>query len=160
LFRSRKTPSANEEQEIVVSLTPTIMRQRPVNNVTVEQQKQSGNVVNVAYYNPGKVHYSGIPKEMAQYVNDVQRKISQAIVYPPEAESNSWEGTVKLGLLILHDGTLAYASVRESSGYDVFDQHAVKTAREVSEYYGTFPSDTNLQELEITLPIVYSLGQR
>lgn len=159
LFRSRKTPSPNEDQEIVINLTPTILRQRPLPAKADSNEKAKLNPTQT-YYNPGAVHYSGIPKEMATYVNDVQRKISSAISYPPEAESYQWEGTVKLGLLILQDGTLAYASVRESSGYNVFDQYALKTARDMADTFGQFPSDTNLQELDITIPIVYSLGNK
>lgn len=159
LFRSRKSAGPNEDQEIVISLTPTILRQRPVverkNDLVVAKTKPTQ-----TFYNPAGGYYSGIPKEMANYVNDVQRKISSAISYPDEAVPYGWEGTVKLGLLILQDGTLAYVSIRESSGYDIFDKTAIDTARNKIGSYGPFPSDTNLQELDITIPIVYSLGNR
>ena len=79
-------------------------------------------------------------------------------MYPKEAEASGWEGTVKLGLLILRDGTLALASVKESSGHDVFDQAALKTAQDVAPY-SQFPADSDLQEINVTVPIVYSLKQ-
>ena len=96
---------------------------------------------------------------MAEYVRNVQQRISESIVYPKEARENGWEGTVKLGVLILHDGTLAYAMVKESSGFDLFDEYAVKTAKNV-EPYASFPANTNLQELNVTIPIVYSLKRK
>ncbi len=103
--------------------------------------------------------YAGIPPEMADYVRNVQQKISESIVYPKEARENGWQGTVKLGVMILHDGTLAYAMVKESSGFDLFDQYAVSTAKNVAPY-DSFPSNTNLQELNVTIPIVYSIGKK
>lgn len=161
LFRSRKTPAPNEDQEIVISLTPTRIAPRPAPQAQIPGAAASGRPAPAqTFYNPGAVYYPGVPKEMFSYVNEVQRKISSASAYPPEAEQYRWEGTVKLGLLILRDGTLAYASIRESSGYDIFDQYALNTARSKAPPYGQFPPDTKLQELDITIPIVYSLGNR
>ena len=95
---------------------------------------------------------------MTGYVRDVQQKISLTIVYPPEAEQYGWEGTVKVGMLILKDGTLAFALVKESSGRDIFDEIALNTARNAAPFLA-FPSDTDLQELNVTIPIVYSLNK-
>jgi pilus assembly protein CpaC len=161
LFRSRKTPAPNEDQEIVISLTPTRIPPRPASRAQIPGAAASGGLAQErVFYNPGAAYYPGVPEEMRGYVNEVQRKISSAITYPPEAEQYRWEGTVKLGLLILRDGTLAYASIRESSGYDVFDQYALNTARSKAPPYGQFPPDAKLQDLDITIPIVYSLDGR
>ena len=70
-----------------------------------------------------------------------------------------WEGTVKLGVLILNDGTLAFALVKDSSGHDVFDEVALNTAKKLAPF-SAFPSNTDLQELNMTIPIVYSLNNR
>lgn len=91
-----------------------------------------------------------------EYVRAVQQKIAQAIVYPQEAERAGWEGTVKLSLLILSDGTLATAMVRESSGYEIFDEYTLNTAKKLAPY-SSFPSNTDLRELNVTIPVVYSL---
>ncbi len=96
---------------------------------------------------------------MTEYVNDVQRKISQSIMYPQEARQYGWEGTVKLGVLILNDGTLAFALVKESSGHDIFDEGALNTTKRLAPF-SAFPPDTDLQELNMTIPIIYSLSQR
>ena len=63
-----------------------------------------------------------------------------------------------MGMLILHDGTLAFALVKESSGHDLFDELALNTAKKLAPF-DAFPSDTDLQELNVTIPIVYSLNK-
>lgn len=101
--------------------------------------------------------YHGIPREMSAYVYDVQKKIFDSIKFPSDAKQHGWEGVVKLELLILDDGTLAFVLVDDSSGYEAFDENAVQTARKVAPF-GAFPRETNLQELNLTIPIVYSLN--
>jgi protein TonB len=96
---------------------------------------------------------------LTEYVGEVQRKLSQAIIYPEEARQYGWEGTVKLGVLILNDGTLAFVLVKESSGHDVFDEVALNTAKKLAPF-APFPPDTDLKELNVTIPIVYSLGNK
>ena len=98
----------------------------------------------------------GSPSNIDEYVRAVQQKIAQAIVYPQEAERAGREGTVRLSLLILSDGTLATAMVRESSGYEIFDEYTLNTARKLAPY-SSFPSNTDLRELNVTIPVVYSL---
>lgn len=96
------------------------------------------------------------PSNIDEYVQAVQQKISQAIVYPQEAERAGWEGTVKLSLLILSDGTLATAMIGESSGHEIFDQYTLNTAKNLAPY-SSFPSNVDLRELTVTIPVVYSL---
>ena len=67
--------------------------------------------------------YPGIPPEMYSYVQAVQQKIAHSISYPSTALGYNWEGTVKLGLIILKDGTLALAMVKESSGFEKERRH-------------------------------------
>ena len=100
-----------------------------------------------------------VNKSMADYMKNIQQKLTENIRYPEEAQSYGWEGTVKLNLLILNDGTLALASVKDSSGYDIFDQDAVEIAKRIAPY-DAFPPDSNLHELELTIPIVYSLQRK
>ncbi|OGX08094.1 MAG: hypothetical protein A2Z88_07335 [Omnitrophica WOR_2 bacterium GWA2_47_8] len=92
---------------------------------------------------------------MANYVNALQRKISQAISFPYEASEKGWRGTVKLNLHILKDGTLDEVKVKESSGYPLFDKDAVDTTQILAPF-DPFPPELNLQELIITVPIIYS----
>jgi len=90
------------------------------------------------------------------YAEMVQEKIAQLALYPDGAERYGWEGTVKLKLRILKDGTLERASVKESSGYKVFDECALQTAKAVAPY-SVFPAESDLQALNVTIPLVYSL---
>jgi len=91
------------------------------------------------------------------YVRSVQVKISQAISYPNEALKNKWQGTVKLKLRILKDGSLADAAVIEPSGRDLFDHDALSTAKVVAPY-PPFPESMQGDDVTITLPIVYTQG--
>lgn len=105
---------------------------------------------------PASASAAGFPSNIDEYVQAVQQKIAQAIVYPQEAERAGWEGTVKLSLLILSDGTLATAMIRESSGHEIFDQYTLNTVKNLAPY-SSFPSSVDLRELNVTIPVVYSL---
>jgi protein TonB len=50
--------------------------------------------------------------------------------YPSIARRRAWQGTVVLELSVRADGTVAAVKLRESSGYDVLDQEAIRVARE------------------------------
>ena len=104
-----------------------------------------------------KVPEPSTPAEIA-FARAVQQRIADAIEYPDEAREVGWEGTVKISLLILSDGTLASCVVKESSGHDAFDEAAVKIVKELAPYNG-FPSEPDLQELKITVPIVFNIEQ-
>lgn len=165
LFRHRSwTP--NTDSEVVISLTPRILSRNRSRFVEREEEKRNQEQkfqTHNAYKQKGLAlesnrplpMYAGIPPEMSEYVRNVQQRISESIVYPKEAREQGWQGTVKLGMLILNDGTLAYALVKETSGFDLFDKNAVEIAKNVAPFQG-FPANTNLQELNITIPIVYT----
>lgn len=212
LFRSKSTPAANQDNEIVISLTPYILmnkkddlvlenmenmriQEKAVNNIAQEKEEpkmldiqdsvdektleQSQKVETLAEKSPlikktvkempvidekplsvnSSEYLFGIPEELQEYVKDVQKRIAQAISYPQEAQSYGWQGVVKIGMLILNDGTLAFALVKESSGYEVFDNNALKVAKSLAPY-PRFPANTDLMELSITVPIVYSLTKQ
>ena len=97
-----------------------------------------------------------IPQDVVPYAQTIQEKIAQRIVYPEEARRYGWEGTVKLALEIDDKGFLVMSSVKESSGYDLFDQDALMLVRSLAPFSG-FPSETGLEALTLTIPIVYSL---
>lgn len=196
LFRARSNPVADQDQELVISLTPHVLNkllekekeiiedymakkqdqeedinaaemkvassedfkeqadilQKPVPQASLQPLKQNQNRLRKM----APPLYPGIPLEMASYVEMIQKKISSGVIYPHEAKKYGWEGTVKLDMLILNDGTLAYATIKETSGHDIFDEYALNTAKNSAPYEG-FPSDSDLQELSVTIPIVYSL---
>lgn len=203
LFRIESNPTADLDQELVISLTPTVLEQNrgktpgataqkvkteevPVKKaeeppVKEEAKEEAGAAdslvqsdapaaaeaaisdVEEAQVFPDSVASVAAPTPMGlsvssieEYVQAVQQKIAQSIVYPQEAERAGWEGTVKLSLLILSDGTLATALVRESSGHEIFDEYTLNIVKKLAPYPG-FPSSVDLQELNVTMPVVYSL---
>ncbi len=176
LFRNRKTPAPNQDQEVVISLVPTILKSTRAPSA---QAKYSENKVVAHHPTQGEAKiasempsagedqaqsvpaeknksYVGIPKDMEDYVRQIQRQISQSIIYPREAQEQGLEGTVRLGMLILRDGTLAYASVQQSSGSAIIDDYALNTAKNTAPYAG-FPPTSKLEEINVVVPIVYSL---
>lgn len=95
------------------------------------------------------------PIETVQkYMQDIQVKISQNISYPYEALKNKWQGTVKLKLNILKDGTLISASIAQTSGKQVFDDDALSAAK-IAAPYSPFSKDMQANDLNVTIPIVY-----
>ncbi len=154
LFRYKGQTAPNKSSEIVISLTPRILTKRHKNNIKESNKK----IINRNDFAGKKSfnYYKGIPKEMISYVNKVQEQIAQSIVYPQKALENGWEGEVDLNMHILNDGTLAFVLVDKSSGRDIFDENAVRTAKAIAPF-DKFPSNTDLQEIDITVPIVYKL---
>ncbi len=99
---------------------------------------------------------ANVPAYLAPYLQNVQKKISESIVYPLEARQTKQQGTVRLDLLILQDGTLLASSVRDSSGYFLLDKSAMETVKQSSPF-GVFPQDVKSKQLSLSIPIVYQL---
>lgn len=183
LFRSKSTPTDDQDLELVISLTPTVLQrnrgkipEEPKNDAPVpavvetEAQAEAEAMTSSAAEPvipdvpalpgpvalPASASAAGSPSNIDEYAQAVQQKIAQAIVYPQEAERAGWEGTVKLSLLILNDGTLATAMIRESSGHEIFDQYTLSTVKGLAPY-SSFPSNTDLREMNVTIPVVFSL---
>lgn len=153
LFRSNSTPTPNQETELVISLTPTILKDMMSSEKIVTKVRVPENSTKTAVTN-------SLPSQEKQiisagYAQALQMKISSAINYPYEAKENGWEGTVKLGLHILKDGTLANVTIKESSGHTIFDEDAVNTAKILAPY-PPFSSDMTGEDVVVVVPIVYS----
>ncbi|MFT5169992.1 MAG: TonB family protein, partial [Candidatus Omnitrophota bacterium] len=160
-FRSKRNPAANTDQELIISLTPKILAysKRKQKKMAAKNKKKAEQMMpNTKHgYRSAKPHYSGVANVMHEYIAQVQRKISQEANYPQEAIVYGLEGTVKLDLLILGDGTLAFALVKESSGHTIIDEYAVEAAKNMAPY-DAFPSGSGLRELSVTIPLVYNLN--
>ena len=159
LFRSKSNPTPDFDQEMIISLVPHILVENRNDTVQEKPLKQKSILSDRHDYSENKtfVFSTSIPEGMDQYFKDVQEKISQAVVYPSEAKERNLEGVVKVGMLILNDGTLAYALVKESSGYEAFDEDALRVAKE-SAPFNKFPSGVNSPELNIVVPIEYKIN--
>jgi protein TonB len=93
---------------------------------------------------------------MMEYSNIVQRRILESLRYPSSAKEAGFQGTVKLNLHISYVGDLLDASVKDSSGYKVLDDNALKAAREVGTF-PPFPSSIDLKDIWIEVPIIYKV---
>jgi pilus assembly protein CpaC len=173
LFRSKISPAPDDETEVVISLTPTILRsaKKPVPSTVQADLVSAAAPISVGSMEVSDLPLAAtapvltknaaglpvtIPATIEPYARSVQEKISSAIAYPYEAQENGWQGTVKLSLVIRKDGSLRDAVIRESSGYDVFDKDALNTAQILAPY-NPFPESIAEEQLTITIPIVYSL---
>jgi len=153
VFKNRSRP--NSDKELVITLKPTILTdyqkadtKKIANEETVTAQED---VVNKVPFNESK----NIPPAMIDYVKAIQDKIAQSIQYPPEAKEYGWQGTVKIGMLVNNDGTLSYALINESSGFDIFDEDAVDTVKRLAPFE-PFPGGVTLEDLNIIIPIAYN----
>ncbi len=177
LFKSEASPTQDEDTEVVISMTPTIIKSAkkkstfpesaPAASVVLpspalgtlksmgEASARNNQKLPVITKNVAEIPVTIAP-ELKPYAQQVQQKISSAIAYPYEAQENGWQGTVKLGLVIRRDGSLRDVFVKEGSGYDVFDQDAANTAQILAPY-APFPDGMAQEEVTITLPIVYNL---
>ena len=143
-------PAQLQINEIVVTI-PIVYRQSPAASSSAK-----------GLCPPVKISSAGAKPFISSgktYEQLVQARIARSILYPEEAKQYGWEGTVKLNLRILKDGTLATAAVKESSGHEVFDECALQTAKNLAPY-SIFPPESKLQELNVTVPIVYSLERK
>lgn len=164
IFTNRSNPVPELDQELVITLVPTILTSQK--NLGAPRQEYIDDMFGVKEpimeegmdEQPPAVDLSNIPKEMASYVQGLQEKIMGSIAYPSEAQEYGWQGIVKMELLILSDGTLAYALVEESSGYETFDVTALDAAKELAPYE-KFPADTELQEISVTIPVVFNFAK-
>lgn len=179
LFRATGSTTPDADTEVVISLTTTILHgendqleKAPVATakVTVPRSVEppveedvvpteavtSRDTIGIPPItkNVGTVPVS-VPQDVAPYIQMVQEKLSSAIAFPYEAQQNSWQGTVKLALVIKKDGSLRDVYIKESSGYEVFDQDAINTAQILAPY-APFSDSIKEEELSLTIPIVYS----
>jgi pilus assembly protein CpaC len=151
LFRHKGMPTPTQDTELVITLTPRIL-----NDMAAVAKKKAERVPPAANTASSNMYADDAPQSIPlDYAQSLQRRISSAVNYPYEAKENGWEGTVKISLRILKDGTLADASVQQSSGYSIFDQDALNTAKILAPYQ-SFSSDMSMDELVVVVPIVYS----
>jgi len=132
----------------------------PLTPAVIEKRAEDLNpttVVSTAMTNAGQsqapVESQPMLSGVMAYARMVQERISKAIIYPQG--STSAEGTVKLKLHILKDGSLDSAEVIQSSGNVTLDQDAVQAAK-VASPYDAFSSSMDESDMVFTVPIVYN----
>ncbi len=84
-----------------------------------------------------------------------QRAANDPPEYPEEARRNRWQGTVKLQMLVVADGTVRDVKVLQSSGYKLLDDSA---AKKVATYVvSPYRENGVAMDLLVTLPIQFQL---
>jgi pilus assembly protein CpaC len=155
LFRKRTTKGgggAGErgDVELFITLTPTIVAGKAAPADSVVSPAGSGRAVESR---PVALD-DDISPELKDYIRTVQLKIINAVYYPQEAKDLGWEGNVNLILRLASNGSLKDARIAQSSGYKLLDDTTLDVVRQQSPY-PPFPSQVELQELKIQVPVIY-----
>jgi pilus assembly protein CpaC len=148
LFRSKRFQL--DQTELVISLTPTIMKERPP-----EQPEESKIPYEVPPGPPEPSVTKEIPQDpLSQYAYAIQKKISQAAVYPKIAEESRWEGEVRLSLHVLGDGNLDDVLLIKPSGINLLDETAIALVKNQAPF-PAFPAEIKEKDLWIDVSLVY-----
>ncbi|MDD5477948.1 MAG: TonB family protein [Candidatus Omnitrophica bacterium] len=156
------------DTELLITLTPTIIKEQPVLAETAKAQA-SPSAVNVPITREGAKSAESLPAKtkvlspaeitsqaLSEYMHKISKRIQDNFVYPWAAKQGKMQGTVRLGLRLDSMGTLLEVEVKQSSGYNIFDENAVSMVKKLSPY-PPFPAQLKQKELRVDLPIVYKL---
>jgi len=137
-----------EDTELVITLIPKIVteKEKIPSIQTTNIQKPDEDVLSI-------YKKTDLPRELQNYILEVQKKISDNVVYPESLVNTGWEGIVFLRLILEPQGNLKDVRLIRSSGYKIFDDEAVKLIRSLS--YNPFPANIDLKELNVDVSIVY-----
>lgn len=147
----------DQEKELVITLTPTIIRKDSqaselsapsTDKVTLPRDALKRAAVDQA----AALFQKDDP--VINYSNLIQNIINSNIRYPEGLGDEYIEGTVNLSLHLLSSGELSGVIVMQSSGSAVLDETAEYSVRKLSPF-PAFPSEIQLNELWIEVPIVY-----
>ncbi len=141
------------DTELVISLTPTLLN------------KKSSSGKQQTYYADYTEKISSSSEDIYArdklfldiYSQEISQKIIDNFEYPMEAKKLSLEGSVELALLLSSEGELLDIKIMKSSGYDLLDETALKTADQIINY-PPLPSEIRKKELWINIPIIYNLN--
>lgn len=146
-FRSKDFTSG--QSEMVISLTPEVIKAPAKEPVVEPEQKQRADLGSFS------TRDTTFNQASTDYVYTVQEMINNALTDPPLSSDPYWEGVTKIRMHLLADGTLTELKVTERSGNGLFDEYAAQIAEMISPY-PPFPADMNRSEVWIDIPIKYS----
>jgi len=93
---------------------------------------------------------------VTKYAMIIQNRILESLTYPNAAKQAGFQGTVKLGLHLAHNGQLIGVKIKDSSGYKILDDDALAIAKAITSY-PPFPTALEQEELWVNIPIMYRL---
>lgn len=94
---------------------------------------------------------------LAQVKSDLIKKLDTNFIYPKLAKRKNWQGKVVLSLHISASGKIKNIHLTTSSGYNVLDNAAMTSLREVGQLHNIslwFNNGINLH-----LPVIYKLTE-
>ncbi|MFH1622291.1 MAG: TonB family protein [Candidatus Omnitrophota bacterium] len=147
----RKKDLEQQDTEIVISLTPTILNNQSKRDISSSASLVESRNNKVELYSAPVIEKDD---PIFNYSKLIQGIINSNIQYPQELSAEKIEGTVKLSLHLLSTGELSGALIMQSSGSQLLDQAAEYAVKKLSPF-PAFPSDAKLKELWIDMPIVY-----
>ena len=163
LFRHKSTSSGGSERgtlgdaELFITLTPKIMsKERNAAREEKQARLEEGAQAQVKETMPAL--QEGEAVVTARYIQIVNKRIQDNLIYPWTASQGHLEGVLKLSLKISATGQLLDSKIIQYSGFSVLDENALKTVRKVSPF-APFPSEINQKELWVEIPIVYNLKE-
>lgn len=143
---SDSAASFTDDTELFITLTPSI----------VSQGKPKNEELKPLPANLPSVNDDDMKDPVLKYSKLVQKRILDNLVYPVPAKEAGFQGTVKLSLKLSPQGDLLDEKLKESSGYRVLDDAALKVAQETSPY-PPFPPEIKAKEVWVDIPIIYQL---
>ncbi|MDD2751935.1 MAG: TonB family protein [Candidatus Omnitrophica bacterium] len=160
LFRSKSSltgggATAKSNTELFITLTPTIIMNKSAKKAPLAktEPQNATPVYATAQINAGETSRENYMSIM-EYSSIVQKRILQSLTFPSSAKAAGFSGTVKLGLHISYIGDLMEAQIKQSSGYKILDDNAMKTAKSIGTY-PPFPSFIDAKDVWIDVPIIY-----
>jgi protein TonB len=93
--------------------------------------------------------------EYGGYLNQMRRRLMEALRYPPPARSRGLSGTVLLDISIGSNGVIGDVSVTRSSSHPLLDEAALEAARSLAPQ--PFPKGLKPRPLRVRLPVVFDL---
>ena len=93
--------------------------------------------------------------EYGGYLNQMRRRLMEALRYPPPARSRGLSGTVLLDISIHSSGAIGDVSVTRSSSHPLLDEAALEAARSLAPQ--PFPKGLTPRPLRVRLPVVFDL---
>lgn len=93
--------------------------------------------------------------EYAAYLGLLQRRIQEAMRYPPVARRRGLTGTLELELVVGSDGAIEQATLVRSSSHRVLDEAALRAVRDLSRL--PFPESLPARAVRARVPVVFEL---
>ncbi len=156
-FRSGGGQGERGDTELMITLTPTIVKEPPALAETAKTQALPPTAKAPITREGAKIAAPLTTSQaMSEYLRKVRERIKDNFVYPWAAKQDQLQGVVKLGLRLDSTGALLEVEIKQSSGYSMLDENAVSMVKKLSPY-PPFPAELKQKELRRDLPIIYKL---